>query len=153
MITDFCGYNTYEGGHMPGRDQDCYWVGDLTFGCEITVGEVQATGRLLLELVEGRRRFRADFDLAAGTVRVTSKNDLNRTEDEDEELGRSEGIQLKNGRHTLRFANVDDRLCIWIDGQFIDLGPGLPTGRIPPIFQAPVTVTFLRLASPPGEPG
>ncbi|MEE3283979.1 MAG: signal peptidase I, partial [Planctomycetota bacterium] len=56
LITDFCGYNTYEGGHMPGRDQDCYWVGDLTFGCEVTVGEVQATGRLLLELVEGRRR-------------------------------------------------------------------------------------------------
>jgi signal peptidase I len=137
LITDFCGYNTYEGGHMPGRDQDCYWVGDLTFGCEITVGEVQATGRLLLELVEGRRRFRADFDLAAGTVRVTSKIDLNRTEDEDEELGRSEGIQLKNGRHTLRFANVDDRLCIWIDGQLIDLGPRASYRQDPTDFPGP----------------
>jgi len=123
LITDFCGYNTYEGGHTPGRAQDCYWVGDLTLGCEVTIGQAGGSGRLLLELVEGRRRFRADFDLAAGGVRVTSKIDLNRDGDEEEELGRAEGVRLGSGRHTLRFANVDDRLCLWIDDRLIDLGP------------------------------
>jgi signal peptidase I len=123
LVTDFCGYNTYEGGHLSGRDQDCYWVGDLTLWCEVTIGKVDGSGRLLLELIEGRRRFRADFDLAAGTVRVTSRIDLNRNEDEEEELGRAEGVRLKSGRHMLKFANVDDRLCLWVDGQLVDLGP------------------------------
>jgi len=123
LITDFCGYNTYEGGHLSGRNQDCYWVGDLTLGCEVTIGQIGDSGQLLLELVEGRRRFRADFNLAAGGVRVTSRIDLNRGEDEEEELGRAEGVRLESGRHRLRFANVDDRLCLWIDDQLVDLGP------------------------------
>ena len=79
---------------------------------------------LLLELVEGRRRFRADFDLVAGGVRVTAKVDLNRAKDEEEELGRSEDVRLRTGRHRLRFANVDDRLCLWVDDELVDLGPG-----------------------------
>jgi signal peptidase I len=123
LITDFCGYNTYEGGHLFGRDQDCYWVGDLTLGCEVNIGQVGDPARLLLELVEGRRRFRVDFDLAAGGVRVTSRIDLNRIEDEEEELGRADGVRLGSGRHRLRFANVDDRICLWIDGRLVDLGP------------------------------
>ena len=124
LITDFCGYNSYEGAHGTGLYEDCYWVGDLTLGCEINIGQVGDRGRLLLELVEGRRRFRADFDLVAGGVRVTAKVDLNRAEDEEEELGRSENVRLGTGRHRLRFANVDDRLCLWIDDELVELGPG-----------------------------
>ncbi|HAB13478.1 MAG TPA: signal peptidase I [Planctomycetaceae bacterium] len=124
LVTDFCGYNSYEGAHGNGLNEDCYWVGDLTLGCEITVGQVGDRGRLLLELVEGRRRFRADFDLVAGGVRVTAKIDLNRAEDEEEELGRSEDVRLGTGQHRLRFANVDDRLCLWIDDELVQLGPG-----------------------------
>jgi signal peptidase I len=123
LITDFCGYNTYEGGHLPGRDQDCYWVGDLTLSCEIHVEQVGESGLLWLELIEGRRRFRAEFDLAKATVRMTSRIDLNRDEEEQEVLGQAQGVRLENGRHTLRFANVDDRLCLWVDGNLVELGP------------------------------
>ncbi len=123
LISDFCGYNAYEGGQFAGRDQDFYWVGDLTLSCEIETRSVGPSGRLLLELVEGRQRFRVEFDLVAETVRITSKVDLNRGEDEEVELGRAEGVSLGLGRHQVQFANVDDRLCLWLDGRLVELGP------------------------------
>ena len=122
LITDFCGYNAYEGGRASGRDRDYYWVGDLTLDCRVTIGEVRDQARLVLELVEGRRRFRAVLGLAGGTVRVTSRIDLNRGEDEEELLGQAQGIRLDTGPHDFRFANVDDRLCLWVDDNLVELG-------------------------------
>ncbi len=122
LITDFCGYNAYEGGRSSGgRDQDFYWVGDLTMNCRVTIGEVGDQARLVLELIEGRRRFRVILD-PAGTVQVTSKIDLNRGADEEELLGQARIPRLETGSHQFRFANVDDRLCLWIDDDLVELG-------------------------------
>lgn len=124
LVSDFCGYNAYEGGHGSGRDQDSFWVGDLTLSCEIHVDEVGPDGRVVLELVEGRRRLRAVFDLVTGDVRITSRIDLNRNGDEEESLGQASSGINGPGRYNVRFTNVDDRLCLWIDGDLLELGPG-----------------------------
>ena len=137
LITDFCGYNAYEGGRSSGgRDQDFFWVGDLTMHCRVTIGEVGDQARLVLELIEGRRRFRVILD-PAGTVQMTSKIDLNRSADEEELLGQARIPRLQTGSHQFRFANVDDRLCLWIDDDLVELGSGTSYRYDPTEFPGP----------------
>jgi signal peptidase I len=116
LVTDFTGYNTWEpagGGHpIPGGN----WVGDLILECEVTVD--QPSGALVLELSEGVDRFRARFDLASGLCTL-SRQTLG---EEEKPLGDGRPTALKQaGTYQLRFANVDDRLTVWVNG-------GLPFG-------------------------
>jgi len=109
LITDFMGYNSWQGGGHPGHPSP-NWVGDLTMECEATVDANQ--GELILELSKGTERFRARFDVATGFCtlsRVTPGL-------KEESLGSKETALKGTGRHFLRFANVDDRLTVWVDG-------------------------------------
>jgi len=126
LITDFCGYNAYTGTgpeapkHYDGGD---YWVGDLTLNCRVEV-ESDDGGELLLELNEGPRQYRCRLDLAEGTATIFYPDAKSRNEDEIITLGTSPTSVQGAGTYDLTFANVDNRLCLWVDGELIDFGRG-----------------------------
>ncbi len=124
LITDFMGYNAWEGlrHHRPPQEN---WVGDLILECEANVE--QPDGELVLELSRGPDRFRARFDLATGVCTLTRQAHKGEEETLD---SKPTGVKGK-GSHRLRFANVDDRLTLWVDGA-LPFGDGVtfaPAGQ------------------------
>jgi signal peptidase I len=117
LITDFMGYNTYQphrGGGPPGQD----WVGDLLVECEVNVED--PSGQLTLELSKGVDRFRAVWDLASGKCTLLHLKEPHTGESVPEDSRftelQSEKTELHGkGRHRIRFANIDDRLVVWVD--------------------------------------
>ncbi len=113
LITDFMGYNSYE--PQPGPQAN-HWVGDLMLDCDVTIDKPE--GELIFELSRGRDRFRAVFDLASGEC---SLRQLKKNTDEAPDLGAGEEFAKKptalkkSGTYHVRFANVDDRLLVWVD--------------------------------------
>jgi signal peptidase I len=75
--------------------------------------------QLVLELARGRDRFRARWNLRDGVCTLARLNDAG-----EEVLG-SQPTALKNqGTFSVRFANVDERLLVWVDGQ-LPFGDGV----------------------------
>ena len=122
IVTDFCGYNAYTGtlgSHDHGAGY--YWVGDLTLNCQIHVEDSQQ-GELLLELNEGPRRYRCRFDLATGEAVIFYPDARSRDEKEVITLGTALTSVKGPGTYDLSFANVDNRLCLWVNDELIDFG-------------------------------
>src|SRR5205823_5787229 len=116
LITDFMGYNSYEEPRHP--PQANHWVGDLMVECEATV--TQPGGELVLELAKGLDRFQAHFNLQDGTCtlkRLTGDEGGTRTETKT--LDQQPSPVNKPGTYELRFANVDERLLVWVDGKLL----------------------------------
>ncbi len=122
LISDFCGYNAYTGG-VP-TDRGYYWVGDLTLSCELELLDVGSGGVVLLELNKGARQFRCRIDVATGEASISHTVSLNRAEDEEKLLATAKTDVNGVGVHDLTFANVDDRLCLWVDDRLVDFGAG-----------------------------
>jgi signal peptidase I len=102
---------------LPFRDQPSWWVGDLTLRAEVEVGSAQ--GQLALELVEGPRTYRCTFDLANQLGQLSYLHEMER-EEIFENAGEAFPAPLAAGRaHEVEFANVDDRLCVWIRGKLV----------------------------------
>ncbi|MFP6762684.1 MAG: signal peptidase I, partial [Planctomycetaceae bacterium] len=121
LISDFCGYNSYTGGNGDPRD-DCFWVGDLTLTCTVEIEPDQGgntEGELLVELNEGVRCYRCRIKVATGQVQILA---MQRMLGEEEELLAESQISFGAGSHDLKFANVDDRLCLWVDHSLVDFG-------------------------------
>jgi signal peptidase I len=145
LITDFSAYNSYVAGKHADRSGG-NWVGDLLLECEVVADK--AEGELALELGRGVDRFQAVFELAGGVCTLTRNG---------QRLD-SRAVALKPGTsHAVRFANVDQRLVLWIDGD-LTFGDGVPymepTRRGPRrddlepariIASSPVTVRRLKL--------
>ncbi len=118
LVTDFCGYNTYTGGRSPGLEEDRYWVGDLTMSCTLNVASVSGKdANFVLELNEGVRRYRCRIDVTTGMATLTRNDDLpaNPKTAPEIELKTAQTSIKGPGTYTLRFANVDDRLCLWVN--------------------------------------
>jgi signal peptidase I len=127
LITDCMGYNTYHDGmHQPLLGNN--WVGDLILECEASIDTPQ--GELTLELSKGVDRFRARWNLADGTctlLRVTNQG--------EQKLDSKPTSMSKKGDYRLRFANVDERLVVWVNGELpFDSGFDYP----PPADAGPV---------------
>lgn len=114
VITNFMGYNS-------GVDRDRgafresgehYWTGDLILETEATIGA--ASDEVVLELSKGANRFQAIF--AGGNVRLV------RTGPNGKELATRPSGVTTAGTYRLRFANVDCRLRVWVNGTAIDFG-------------------------------
>jgi signal peptidase I len=110
LITDFMGYNTYDtdSPDQPSHTPPSNWVGDLILEARVTVE--QAEGEMCLELSKGVDRFQASWELATGKCtlyRITGKG---RTA-----LGSHSTRLSKPGEYQVRFANVDERLTVWVD--------------------------------------
>jgi signal peptidase I len=115
LIGDFYAYNSADHRHEP------HWVGDLALECELDVRG--STGEIVLELVEANRAYRCTFDVQTGAATLSAEG-INGF------APRSTIDAIKGpGRHQVRFANVDDRLTLWIDGDVIPFGG--ETGYVP----------------------
>ena len=113
LITDFSSYNTdltAEGLRHPRAASrpwfQPHWVGDLTLSCELDVQ--QSSGLLRLELFKGEQSSRCEIDLATGSATLYRGGN---------QLGEPAATRLGDrGKHTVVFANVDDRLTLLADG-------------------------------------
>ncbi len=121
LITDFIGYNTAatnRGSSKAAR----HWVGDLILECDLTVSTNK--GCFAMELSRGVDRFLARWDLAAGTCTL-----LQFTDGKETPLTDPVASLLKPGStYHLRFANVDQRLTVWVDRQWL-FGEGVCHNR------------------------
>ncbi|MBA4187629.1 MAG: hypothetical protein C0467_06375 [Planctomycetaceae bacterium] len=121
-IDNFLGYNAGmsldAANQMMPRDSqgmDKLWVGDLCVECKATIA---AGAEVVLELSRGVNRFQATF--AEGKVTLSRIG----ADPSDTPFGNpTRPCKLAAGStHTLRFANVDARLWVWVDGSRIDFG-------------------------------
>lgn len=108
LVENFLAYNASRQSDPAER----MWVGDLILECE---AEVAAGAEVVLELSKGVNRFQARF----GGGQVT----LARTGPKAAEFGTpSRPCKVSAGTYQLRFANVDARLAVWVNGDMIDFG-------------------------------
>jgi signal peptidase I len=120
FIDNFLGYNAGRDldpatGKMETRDrtgQDRLWVGDLILECKATF---DPGSKVILELSRGVNRFQAEFEAGKVTLRRLGPGGAEFKEP-------SRPCKVGAGPHELRFANVDCRLWVWVDGTRIDFG-------------------------------
>ncbi len=127
LITDLCGYNTYTGGQSIGLDalySDYYWVGDLTLSATVDVTDVREGAEIVFELCEGSRRYRCRIDVNTGNAELLTVTPRNREEVEETVMASCETGLNGVGDYRVVFANVDDRLCLWINGTLAEFGEG-----------------------------
>ncbi|MGE5192381.1 MAG: signal peptidase I [Deltaproteobacteria bacterium] len=102
----------------PAPDSGEQWVGDLTLNCSVEV--LSADGELRFELVEGWRRYQCQIDLKSGRGNFAFLHEQDRGEGEPAPAGEAfETGMNRAGKFDLSFCNVDDRLCLWIDGRLV----------------------------------
>ena len=134
VITNEMGYNSgVDAVRGATRDVgDEFWVGDLIVEAEATVGADGA--EIVMELSKGRHRYQAVF--ADGNVRLI------RTGPNGRELATRVSGVTGPGTYDLRFANVDCRLRVWVDGTAIDFGgeADYPPDELPTTFAADDTM-------------
>jgi signal peptidase I len=122
LVTDFCGYNAFSAAQD--FDLDSYfWVGDLSVSCDVRIDKLGENPELLLELNEGVHRFRCQFDPKTGEAQLQRIVWLNSSAEDVEVLAKATTSVMGVGQHRVEFANVDQRLCLWVDGSLIDFGP------------------------------
>lgn len=123
LVSDFCGYNAYIGGRSAGLDDDRFWVGDLTLSCRVALSTIQTGGTFTLELNEGVRQYRCQIDVFSGMATLSHNDDLAAGPGSPAiELAKVQTPIRGPGTYTLRFANVDDRLCLWVNEGFFTHG-------------------------------
>jgi signal peptidase I len=99
--------------YSPSTDPD-QWVGDLTVNCEVEL--LAAGGELVFELIEGQRTYQCTVDLTTGRAKFSYVHDMDRDRNYLQDAGDPFETGLnKPGRYAVSFANVDDRLCFWVD--------------------------------------
>lgn len=99
--------------YSPSTDPD-QWVGDLTVTCEVEL--LAAGGELVFELVEGPRSYLCTVDLTTGRGQFSYYSDMDSKRQHLLPAGDPfETGMNKPGKYVVSFANVDDRLCFWVD--------------------------------------
>jgi signal peptidase I len=150
LITDFCGYNASTSAHGRGSsEQGLYWVGDLTVTFDVDLVEIAENAELLLELNEGDRKYRCRIDPTSGQATLFFVQPLY---DKGEERVVAEGqTTLKSpGTYNVRFANVDDRLCLWIDDELVEFDKPTtyePSPQWNPVLPQPEDLTPVGIAA------
>ena len=124
LITDFCGYNNCTGGRSLNIGDDRFWVGDLTLNCTVVIASVSnPQAELVLELNEGVRRYRCRIDVSTGKATLTRNEDLaSDTGPSDVEMATAQTPVRGPGTYSIAFANVDDRLCLWVNSNWLNSG-------------------------------
>lgn len=140
LIADNCSYNTYTGGQRHPRDHGFYWVGDLTVSCQVQIDKVAEGGELLLELIEGYHWYRCRIDVQTGKATLLDVDRELAAEDsrvEEIPLATAQTSMTGPGSYHVTFANVDNRLCLWVDGGGL-FGDGLVDFGAANTYEAPV---------------
>jgi signal peptidase I len=136
LVSDYCGYNIANangiarGSRNDSFMSDSYWVGDLTLSCSVNVTSVGVKPAIRLELVEGADSFGCVFHPTDGTVEITR---INRRTDQGGEhpevLATASDTIQGAGTYEVSFANVDNRLLLWVDGSLVDFGEDVVIGQ------------------------
>ncbi len=112
LITDFYAYNTgvtHPPGPLAGAEVQSlglHWVGDLALECELRVDGND--GEVVIVLIEGGRRFQCRFDIGDATAQLSI--------DARQEFAPKATVPIDgSGTYEIRFANVNDRLYLWVD--------------------------------------
>jgi signal peptidase I len=125
LITDFNSYNArvhrldlmrgFRWSQTLERYHGMNWVGDLAVEADVDVEEPR--GELVLDLVEAGYHFQATIDLASGkaTLGVIDARTGKPLDFKDEAQSSLKGT----GEYHIRFANIDDRLLLWVDGELV----------------------------------
>jgi signal peptidase I len=119
-IDNFLGYNAGRdldpaNSIVGGRSNSMFderWVGDLILECE---ADLNSSSEVVLELSKGVNRFQAKFANGNVTLEQTGRGSENLKKP-------SRPCKVKDGHYKIRFANVDCRLWVWVDGKCIDFG-------------------------------
>ena len=140
LIGDFCGYNAVWGrdaSHLNSGiewsnpdelETGSFWTSDLTVSGTLRVDSVGAAAAAVFELCDGQWWYRCRIDLASGQARLVEVA-THLSEQDEKELGQAATAVQGTGEWEFSFANVDDRLCVWINGDLIDFGPGAELTR------------------------
>jgi hypothetical protein len=116
LILDTLDYNTSQ---MRGQDdasffqeiyRSAHWVGDLMIECNVEVTDPK--GEFWFELSKGHDRFQAKWDLANGQCTLYRVGD----DKAIVEMAAKTTRVNTAGNYMLRFANIDARLTVWVDG-------------------------------------
>ena len=132
LILDQTAYNP-----DPARPHGAFWVGDLEYSCTLELLDLAPGAGVLLELVEGDRTYRCRIDPATGAATLSYLDGLSGeaaageaagggglTPGQDETVLGAGGTPVRGpGAYDLVFANVDDRLTLWVDGAVVPLLP------------------------------
>lgn len=116
LIADFCSFNAYRSG-IPGRT---YWVGDLTINFTADVSTADANSRMVVELVEGPQTFQCEIDLTSGEATLSVIDSASRSEESRRPMASGDSGVIAGDSYEVTFANVDDRLCLWVDNRLIE---------------------------------
>ena len=129
LVSDYCAFNIANangigrGSRFDSFMSNSYWVGDLTLNCSINVTSIGEKSAVRLELVEGADSFGCVFHPLDGTVEFTR---INRRTDQagehPEVLATAPDAIQGPGMYEVSFANVDNRLLLWVDGSLVDFG-------------------------------
>ena len=125
LITDFCTFNAYESRYSnwgdPVKPTGIYWTGDLTVNANVEVSEVKPGAVFVLQLVEGPLTFNCTIDLNSGDARVTK---IGSESGDSTTLASGKTAMTGAGSYELTYANVDDRICLWVNGALIEFDSG-----------------------------
>lgn len=125
LITDFCTFNAYESRYSNWRKQPrptgIYWTGDLTLNATVEVEDVQAGAALVLQLVEGPQTFNCSIDLNSGDATLTV---IAGESGVASPMGSGSTSLTGAGSYDVAFANVDDRLCLWVNNSLVAFDSG-----------------------------
>lgn len=114
LITDFCSFNSNASANAHGL----YWVGDLTLNATVDVESIAEGSTALLELVDGPRLVQCEIDLTTGLATLTLQDSGN--PDSVETLAQGRTPLDHADEFQISFANVDDRICLFVDGDLIE---------------------------------
>jgi len=130
FISDLTAYNEKTFRTPAGRDDrlsidGARWVGDLASEYELST--TKGTESIELLLVEGGVEFLCQIDLSNGNATAIANYQGNPISVFESNNGLVDKLQattrVRSGStHTVRFANVDDALRLWIDGRPIAWG-------------------------------
>lgn len=130
LVSDFCGYNAYTGQNLGGEANDVrqidfgpFWVSDLTVKFDLHLEQPADGAEIVLELVDGVTVYRCRIDPRTGAAALLDGRVVAGNVDE-RELAQGTTSISGPGDYSIAFANVDDRLCLWVDGQLVDFGEG-----------------------------
>jgi signal peptidase I len=109
LVEDFLSYNSNQGKTEVALPPivEPHWVGDLAIEFDLQVES--GRGQVFVELIEAGSSYRCTIDLAEGQATLTRDGSI---------LGTPQACGIDGpGRHRVVFANVDDRLTLWVDGR------------------------------------
>lgn len=127
LITDFYSYNTFltsDATYDKSAWFQPHWVGDLTV--EMLIEVKKPSGEFRVELVEAGVANQFVVDLKTGMGKLVRGG---------KQLAEAHTTIREGGRYRVRFANVDDRLTVWVnhrlpfgDGVNYEQAAGEPSG-------------------------